>query len=321
VIIGIDGGGTCTRVAITDTNGNLLSYIEYKGSASIKKDPNAIENVTNAIRKALKKADCLPSQITGLAAGIATYESEDDLEWVNKLTTIVNCPKQHVNDSVIANVGALLFKPGIISIAGTGTITLGITESGQYVRNYDFGHYAPAAARMLSYDCIYKIISGETDDTDLELIFAALNHFGVDDIHALATLGAKGFIDNYSAKIKHFGDFAPTVTKLALCGSQLAEDVCCKAAADIATSIKLVGACFESDTVTVALIGAVANSELIKVEISKSLASKESNKTYRIVEPAVPPVFGAVIMAMQLVGIELNEQILANVMNPINDIA
>jgi len=323
VFIGIDGGGTYTRVAVTDTNGNLISYIEYKGSASIKKDPNAIENVTNAIMEALKKADCTPSQIKGLAAGVATYASEDDLEWVNKLTVIdgLDCPKQHVNDSVIANVGALLFKPGIISIAGTGTITLGIAENGQHVRNYDFNHYARSAAWALSYDCIHKIIAGETNDTDVELISAAFKHFDTSDTHALAKFGVKGFMDDYPANIKLFGSFAPTVTKHALCGSQLAEEICCKAAADIATSIKLVGACFESDTVTVALIGSVANSELIKKNISKSLASKESNKIYHLVEPAVPPVFGAVIMAMHIAGAKTNEQIIANVVNSANDIA
>ena len=307
MFIGIDGGGTYTRVAITDANGNVFANIEYKGSASIKKDPNAIENVTTAIREALQKANCTPSQIKGLAAGIATFASDDDLEWVRKLTVIdgLDCPKQHVNDSVIANVGALLFKPGIISIAGTGTITLGITESGQHVRNYDFNHYAPAAARTLSYDCIHKIIAGETDNTDRELISAAFRHFGVSDVHALAEFGAKGFMNDYPANVKLFGDFAPTITKLAQSGSRLAEEICHKAAADIATSIKLCGACFESNIVTVALIGGVANSEPIKEKISKSLTSERSNKVYNLVEPAVPPVFGAVYMAMRLVGVDI----------------
>jgi len=314
MIMGIDGGGTYTRVAITDTDGNLLSYVEYKGSATIKKDPNAIENVSIAIQEALKKAGCAPSQIMGLTAGVADIEPESDLECGRKLTDIdgLNCPKQHINDSIIANVGALLFKPGIISIGGTGTKTLGITESGQYVRNYDFNHYAPAAARMLSYDCVHKIIAGETDDTDANLITAVFKHFDVNDVSALAKLGAKGFMGNYPANVKHFGDFAPMVTKAALRGSRIAKKICCKAAADIVTSIRLVGACFESGTIPVALIGAVVNSEFIKAKLSKSLALEDNNKNYLLVEPAVPPVLGAVIMAMQLCGIEVNERVLAN---------
>ena len=315
MVIGIDGGGTYTRAAITNTEGNLLSYIEYKGGASIKKDPKANENVAGAIRAALEKAGCTLSQITGLTAGVANIDSEKDLEWARKLTDIegLDCPVQHVNDSVIANVGALLFKPGIISIGGTGTTTLGITEDGQYIRNYDFNHYAPAAARMLSYDCVHKVIAGETDDTDSELISAVFKHFNVGNVSALAKMGAKGFMEDYPANVKHFGDFAPVVTESALSGSRLAVKICTKAAEDIVTSIRLIGACFESAVVPVALIGAVANSEFIKNAITQALQAEGNNKIYHLAEPSAPPVLGAAMMAMQLSGIEMNEKILANI--------
>ncbi len=172
VVLGIDGGGTYTRVAIADMLGNLLSYVEWKGGASTHKNSNAKENVYNAVCQATKQANCRIHNIAGVVAGVAGYDDEGDLEWVRGLTNIdgLNCPKQHENDAVIAHNGALLSNPGIICISGTGSIILGITEKEKRIRNYDFHHYSATAARFLSYNCVHKIIAGETDSTDNALV-------------------------------------------------------------------------------------------------------------------------------------------------------
>lgn len=314
-ILGLDGGGTYTRVAVTDINGNLRSYIEWKGATSIKKDKNAKENVFNAIHEAVKKADCGLGDIIGLTAGVGGYDSENDLEWVRGLTDIdgLACPVQSVNDAVVAQKGAFLLEPGIIAISGTGSIIFGITEANEHIRNYDFHHYAATAARFLSYDSVYKMIAGETDQTDGDFVNTVLKHFKVTDLTALAKLGAKGFVEENTQRMKLFGDLAPAVTDAALSGSRLAEQICGKAAADLVTGVKLVGACFESDSVSVALIGSVANSIFIKNKITESLNKMDNNKNYRLVaEPALPPVLGAVIMTMQSHQISLDGQILLN---------
>lgn len=52
IVVGIDGGGTNTRVMICDLNGNELAYAE--GSCASKyKDENAAENVKATIKNAL----------------------------------------------------------------------------------------------------------------------------------------------------------------------------------------------------------------------------------------------------------------------------
>jgi len=314
VVLGLDGGGTYTRVAITDTNGKLLSYVEYKGAASKHKDKNAKENVFNAVYEAVKKANCELGDIIGFTAGVGGYDSESDLEWVREVTDIegLTCPVQNVNDAVIAQRGAFLLQPGIIAISGTGSIIFGITESGESIRNYDFYHYASTAARFLSYDSVYKIIAGETDQTDSDFIAAVLKHFKVNDLTALTKLGSKGFMDEYTQRAKLFGDLAPVVTAAALNGSHLAEHICGKAAADLITGIKLVGACFESDTVPAALIGSVANSMFIKNRINESLNKKDSNKNYLLAEPVLPPVLGAIMMSMYFNKIPMNDEIISN---------
>jgi glucosamine kinase len=131
----------------------------------------------------------------GLVAGIAGYDSEDDLKWVEGLTKIngLSCRKQHVNDAVIAHAGAFLTKPGIIVISGTGSIIFAIIEEGKKIRNFDLHHYAYSAARFLSYYSVFSIMAGETDSSDKRLIEKVLVYWGMSNISDLHQIAIKGF--------------------------------------------------------------------------------------------------------------------------------
>ena len=300
--MGIDGGGTHTRVAVADTRGRLLAHVKRQGGAFLYKDANANENVCRAVLEAAEEAGCALGDATALAAGVAGYDKKKDLRWVRKLTKIegLRCPIQHVNDAVVAHRGALLFQPGIVAIAGTGSVIAGITEKGKFVRNYDFHHYANNAACNLTYFSVEKILAGETDDT----AFAdqVLRYFGADDVAALKTLRKKDFGLGNAQRMKLFGDFAPEVTAAALRGSRLAGQICNRAAAETVEGIRLLGGCFAASPVPVALIGSAANSAFMKNAIGE-LLRRESKFT--LMEPALPPALGAVLMAARLAKIEI----------------
>lgn len=104
---------------------------------------------------------------------------------------------------------------------------------------------------------------------------------------------------------------APMVTDAALEGSHLAAAVCRHAAGELATGIRLVGANFESPSVSVALIGSVANSAIMKEQILDAL-KQTSNKEYHIVDPQLPAVLGAILLSMQLYHIRIQDHILMN---------
>jgi len=314
--MGIDGGGTHTRVAITNTDGHLLSFVEWNGSANVLKDPNAKDNIISAIQEALKKANGTLSDVTGFCAGIAGsgYDLESDTAWVKMLRMNgLRCQAEHTGDSVIANIGAFLHKPGIIAISGTGSIVLGITETGARIRNYDYHHNGATAARFISYNTVFKILANEFDDTDKDLVSATLEYFGAEDIATLAKMGARGFVADKTLRDKQFSGFAPTITGYALQGSKLAQYICNDTAANIVTGIKLVGSCFSSSAVSVALVGGVACSAFINDAVKQLLCAGDKNNRWRIVKPAVPPVLGAVVMAMQSSGVILNDKVLTNI--------
>ncbi|MDR6879303.1 BadF/BadG/BcrA/BcrD ATPase family protein [Bacillus sp. 3255] len=227
IVVGIDGGGTHTRVMAVDLAGHVLSYIE-NGASSIHKDLQAKENVQRAIKDALHEAGRSVSHVQALTAGIAGLDSKADLEWVIPLTAIegLDCLKQHVNDAVVAHSGALLTEPGIIVIAGTGSIIYAANEVGEQIRNYDLHHYAASAARFLAYDATFEILSGNIDDSDHELVSDILQFWDLSTVKELSQLARQGFIADQRERNRKFAQIAPLITEAAMHNSKLAARIC-----------------------------------------------------------------------------------------------
>lgn len=309
IVVGIDGGGTQTRVMVADLDGHVLSYIE-EGASSIHKDRNASRNVQQAIRRALELAEKEMSQVSLLVAGIAGYDSESDLEWVLPLTAVegLDCPKKHVNDAVVAHSGALGAEPGIIVIAGTGSIIYAVTEDGQSVRNYDLHHYAAGAARFLGYNAVYELLAGNSGEGDQALAEELLGYWQVSTLEELSALARGGFIGERQERNRVFGELAPIITRAAEVGSPLARAVCDRAIHEIIVGIEMLGLYFTHPEVKVSFIGSVANSGYFHQQFHSILKSGK-NKAYSIVRPVFSPATGAVLLAYKHLSIPIGPEI------------
>jgi N-acetylglucosamine kinase-like BadF-type ATPase len=311
IVAGVDGGGTHTRVMLADVQGCVVSYAEAGGS-----NPNhqrhAAEHVQAAIRQALEIAGAHPVQIIALVAGFAGLDTSEDQAWAEQFTALPGlvCPRRHVNDAVIAHAGALRSEPGIIAVSGTGSIVLGITPDRRQIRNYDFHHYAPSAARFLSYETVFRIIAGEGEDMDLPLVEAVLSFWGVNDLAELSQLGARGFEEDRRERNLRFGQMAELVTRAAVAGVPVACTVCQEAAQALARGIRLVGACFPPGRVPVALVGSVARSAFLEKALILTL-SKSQYQDYQVMEPVLSSVQGAVLMALEHVGRRVDDALVS----------
>lgn len=304
VVIGIDGGGTNTRVMICDLNGNELAYAEG-GCASKYKDENAAENVKATIKNALAIAGRDTTDVAVLVAGLAGYDSEADDVWIPAFTDLpgLDCPKLHLNDSDVAHAGALQNQPGIIAIAGTGTMVMGINEYGTRIRNLDYRHYAYSAARHLAYDAVYEILTGRPDDSNDGLIAEMLQHWQSNSMEQLQELARQGFHPHSMKRDLHFGQFAPYVTTAAEQGSSIARSVCNRAVEQLRLAIELVGSNFAERSVDVALIGSVICSSYMRSKLTEMLIAHPV-KQYRAVQPLFPPVVGAILLAYKELGVQ-----------------
>ncbi|RUT33796.1 ATPase [Paenibacillus zeisoli] len=310
VVIGIDGGGTHTRVMVCDLHGEVQAYTE-KGPASIYRDAYAASNVRNAIEEALEQAGKSPDQVLGVAAGIAGYDLETDLDWILPLTEVPGliCPKWHVNDAVIAHQGALLMQPGIVVIAGTGSNILAITEDGQQLRNDQFHHYAASGARFLAYDAVYEILAGNTDSSDNDLIAALKAHWDVETLSEFYQLAKTGFEADRQVRDRVFGRFTPMITEAAALGSSTAMRVCDRAVSQIKVGTEILASSFAGASVDVALIGSVANSSYVRRTLTGQLQNGV-NRKYQVHEPAFSPVAGAILLALHKLQVPISPEII-----------
>ncbi|MDQ2731814.1 MAG: ATPase, partial [Armatimonadota bacterium] len=218
----------------------------------------------------------------------------------------LRCPRLHVNDAVVAHAGAFQSQPGIIAIAGTGSIVFGKTETGQHIRNFDFNHYAYCSALHLSYEAIHRLLAGDILPEDREFMDEVLAFWGAKAISELRERGVRGFVADDFECNRTFGDMAPLVTERARRGAPLARSVCDGAAEALGIGVRLVGACFAARTVRVALVGGVVKSDYMQGAVARVLA-KSREVQYQLVEPAFPGEIGAVLMALEQQNVAMDE--------------
>jgi glucosamine kinase len=308
IVIGIDGGGTYTRVMAVGLSGRVLSYVE-SGGANPFHNPDAKENIQTALSQTISLAGVELADIACIVSGFAGLDGEGDHKWANEFTSIegLSCKRIHVNDAVIAHAGAMRSRPGIIVILGTGSIIFAVNEEGRHIRNYDFHHYAASAARYLSYETVHRIIAGEYHRDDEGFIKNVLDYWKVASIESLCKIGMNGFTSSTHESNKQFGNMCPLVTDAAERGIPLARSICDAGAKKVEIGVRLVGECFRNEEVPVSLIGGVARSGYMLKAISRGL-SRQAKRKYTLVKPAFSAVAGAALLGLELAGIAVNKQ-------------
>jgi glucosamine kinase len=113
---------------------------------------------------------------------------------------------------------------------------------------------------------------------------------------------------------RRFGKMAPIFTSAALRGVPLAQRVCDRAAQSLATGVRLVGACFESQSIPVTCIGSVIRHPYMKTALSLELSAR-GNKNYFMVEPMLSASAGAALMELKLLGVPLTDQVISHLKN------
>ncbi|BFH69633.1 MAG: BadF/BadG/BcrA/BcrD ATPase family protein [Paenibacillus dendritiformis] len=314
IVIGIDGGGTTTRVMTASLDGTVIAYAE-NGCCNPNKDVLAKQHVRDALQEAAAHSGGAP--IAALCAGLAGLESDQDMAWAEEFTdafgpATASIVRRHVNDGMVAHAGAFFGEPGIMAVSGTGSVVFGLNEAGRIVRNQDFHHYA-TAARFLAYEAIYKIIAGYAGEADQAWVSDILRYWGAGSVDELGEMGAGGFVRDEHERMRRFGEMAPYVTKAAGAGVPLARIVCDEAASALEEGIRIVGSRFSGETISVAFVGSVIRDPYIRRILTERLqqADAPGRKRFRVIEPALSPVAGAVVMALQSVGVAITPDTLA----------
>ncbi len=202
---GIDGGQSATNAVIGDDSGRILGRGSAGPADEVDQD-SASTRLRDALAAALHAASAqanLPPDVrfAGVVAGISGYEGN-----------VFGQPPQLAADALalehdapIAHAGALGAGPGVVVIAGTGSVAYAVNESGASAMTggwgYLFGDEGSAfwLARKALSQAMHDADAGEPN----ELAQLALQHFDAPSLRALSRAFYSGSISR-----AHLASFA-----------------------------------------------------------------------------------------------------------------
>jgi glucosamine kinase len=296
IFLGIDGGGSKTSCLIGDETSVLGTGTGAASNVVRVGEAQARESLTSAIRQACTVASLTPSQIGGVCVGLAGAARPEIGELVKGIVSeLVPGKVTVVGDNVIALEAAFGDGPGVIVIAGTGSIAYGQTRDGQTARagGWGFtisdegsGHWigrTAVAASLGAWD--------ENPEENLRLIEILMKSWRLETIEQLVPAANATPPPDFSALF-------PAVLSLADSGDRIARDVLTQAGTQLAN---LAGSLFRrlfsyAGAGSVAMSGGVfGSSALVRQVFYNGLRSVHPDA---IINPnVIEPVRGALELA------------------------
>ncbi len=139
-VLGIDAGGTKTVCQIADDEGGLLGEARGPGANLQNAGELQVEKVLHqVIQAATSQADTWP---TTACIGMAGVDRPEDAAIVRGILSrlVPRCPVVVVNDALIALEAGAPGAPGVVIIAGTGSIAYGRNAQGHAARAGGWGY-------------------------------------------------------------------------------------------------------------------------------------------------------------------------------------
>ena len=189
-LIGIDGGGTATKICVADPDGVIHGHhtagpLNINGQSREEFRRTIGEILTLPARMGLKPGDCAAIGIG--AAGISNPRTREVLEEAFR-DSGYSAPVYVYSDGETALAAVFPECHGIILIAGTGSICYGRREDGTVIRSGGYGHLIDdggsaydIARRMLA--AVVQAEDGRGGATVLkELVYDRLGISGVSEL-------------------------------------------------------------------------------------------------------------------------------------------
>lgn len=304
--LGIDGGGTRTTAWLADNEGKLLARAECGPSNPLKAGFRAAEReILKAFRTCLRKAGFSsaaarashPPVVRAVCAGISGVDRRAEqrplLAWMRR-----HIPARRyllISDAAIALAAAVRDAPGIIVIAGTGSVAFARDEQGKLMRAGGWG--IPFDDHGSGYDLGRKAVSAALEAFDGRGPHTLL----MDRICRHLDLGDITDIVSEHLEQQQVAALFPLVMKAAREGDLVARHLCDDAARDLANlAIALLKQAGWTGRATpvVTTGGVFKSSDLIRRAFARHLCRFAPHARVELLER--PPVDGALWLARNL---------------------
>jgi glucosamine kinase len=134
-VVGVDGGGTKTEAVVLDSNQRVIGEGRAGPSNPVRVGiATAAANVREAIDKACAMAKVRRGDLLAAEIGLAGARRKELRERMQEALSTLGIPDiEVVTDADIALYGATDGAPGVVVIAGTGSICCGVNARGKRV--------------------------------------------------------------------------------------------------------------------------------------------------------------------------------------------
>jgi N-acetylglucosamine kinase-like BadF-type ATPase len=242
-VIGIEGGGTKTTAVLCALDGNILS--EAQGGPSnyhIVGIEKTVATLLDLIQTCCHSVGCDVSQIGAVVAGLAgagrILDQQLIVDRLLEVARMKNIALDKVtieSDARIALEGAFSGKPGIVVIAGTGSIVFGKDERERIYRVGGWGRFigdegSGYAIGREALNTVVKILDGYNKKTKLVKLFDEKFGFGSQD-----TILEAIYKEHYD-----IASVVPVVLEAASNGDPIAKKILIRACSDLVDAIKIV---------------------------------------------------------------------------------
>ena len=233
--LGIDGGGSKTTCAVGDEVSVLAKVTAGPSNITRVGETRAREALQRAIREACAAAHIVPQEIQYACVGAAGAGREENAGAVHNIVSeIISGTIEVVGDMQIARAAAFGEGPGVIVIAGTGSIAYGRNAEGRTARAGGWGftisdegsaHWIGAAAVSA---LLRTIDQGEDAQATAEasLLFGEMKTawglLSLDELASAANAGSR------------FAKLFPAILNSADAGDDLAQRVLAQAGRELA---------------------------------------------------------------------------------------
>lgn len=294
VFLGIDGGGSQTSCAIGDETSVLGSGSGAGSNVLRVGEEQARNSIASAIRQACAAAKVTPKQIKRTCIGVAGGARPGTMEIVRRiLSDLVTGEIEVVGDMVIAMEAASDGGPGVVVIAGTGSIAYGRNTAGQTARagGWGFAISDEGSGHWIGRAAVAAALRVCDEGKNGGLLENIMKAWGVITREQIIV------VSNASPP-PDFAALFPAALAAADAGDPSAHDILAQAGVELATLAKIVIARLfaDADHAPVAMSGGVfRNSALIRQVFYNRLRLESPNAMVNV--NLIDPVKGALDLA------------------------
>ena len=315
LVIGMDVGGTKTRASLVNDKGECLGQgLGGSGNINFVTLEQGEESFTKAITDAQKMAG-----IKSLETEIVVVGIEPDPAALHPCINRVAKPKQiqHHKEGECSMVGGLIEKVGLSLIAGTGSVGWGRNKNGDTHVTSCWGTIGDEGS---AYDLARRGVNaafwaedGRGDKT--KLVDNLVAHFRTlyPDTKIEKMIDVVSPIYQNPDVRKNFAALSRIVMKTALDGDPVAVKVIEEGADQIAhllaTCARVLG--MEKDPYRIAATGGLVEDKGWYYQLVEARLAKIHPQA-KLVLPKFPPVIGAALIALDEIGVEWTDKVVAN---------